>query len=104
MGTEDVVLYAKENLEHAIDLEYFNAKTNLENNLALLETIKKNREIANEIVRASKIKYDNGIGSSLDVVDAESSLKEADTNYFAALYAAIISKIDLEKALGSLTY
>lgn len=96
--------YAKENLEHAIDLEYFNAKTNLENNLALLETIKKNRDIANEIVRASKIKYDNGIGSSLDVVDAESSLKEADTNYFAALYAAIISKIDLEKALGNLTY
>lgn len=96
--------YAKENLVKSIDFEYANAKTNLENNMALLETNKKNREIATEIVRASQIKFDNGIGSSLEVVDAESSLKEADTNYFAALYAAIISKIDLEKSLGNLHY
>ncbi|MES1225960.1 MAG: TolC family protein, partial [Bacteroidota bacterium] len=96
--------YEKENLVNAVDFEYSNSKTNLENNMALLETNKQTREIAAEIVRASQVKYNNGVGSSLDVMDAESALKEAETNYYSALYSAIVSKIELEKALGNLTY
>lgn len=93
-----------ENMKQAISLEYTSSKIRLENNLASLETSKKNRTIANEIVRASKLKYDNGVGSSLEVVDAESSLKEAETNYFTALYETIVSKIEVDKSLGNITY
>lgn len=92
------------NLEQSINLDYYSAKTNLQNNIDLLQTSRINRDIANEIVRASKIKYDNGVGSSLEVVDSESSLKEAETNYYSALYEAIVAKIDLDKALGNLNY
>ena len=91
-------------LQHSINLEFESAKTNLENNIALLDASKRNRETANEIVRASKVKFDNGIGSSLEVTDAESLLKEAETNYFSALYETIVAKIDLDKSLGNLTY
>jgi outer membrane protein len=92
------------NLQQAINLDYESSKTNLENNLASLETSKKNRDIATEIVRASRLKYDNGVGSSLEVIDAESSLKEAETNYFSALYETIVSKIEVDKALGNINY
>jgi outer membrane protein len=50
------------------------------------------------------VKYDNGIGSSLEVVDAESSLREADANYLNTLYETIIARIDLDKASGNLNY
>jgi outer membrane protein TolC len=42
------------------------------------------------------------VGSNLEVVNAEASLKEAQTNYLAALYDALSAKVDLDKALGSI--
>jgi outer membrane protein TolC len=35
-------------------------------------------------------------------VDAEASLKEAQVNYYNALYDALIAKVDLDKAYGKL--
>ena len=90
------------NLKQVVSLEYATAKMSLQNNLAELETSKKNRELATEISRVSKIKYDSGVGSSLELVDAESSLKEAETNYFNSLYNTIISKLEIDKALGNI--
>ncbi len=92
------------NLEQAVSLEFSSSKTKLQNNLEMLETSKRNREIATEIVRASKLKFDNGVGSSLEVIDAESSLKEAETNYFSALYETIVAKIEVDKALGNISF
>jgi outer membrane protein TolC len=36
------------------------------------------------------------------MVTAETTLKESQTNYFSALYDAIVSKIDFDKANGTL--
>ncbi|MDX5479008.1 MAG: TolC family protein, partial [Cyclobacteriaceae bacterium] len=55
-----------------------------------------------EVFNMTKIKYSEGVGSNLEVVEADSALKEAETNYFSALYDALIAKVDLEKALGIL--
>jgi outer membrane protein len=35
-------------------------------------------------------------------VNAESSFKEAETNYYNALYNIVLSKVELDKALGKL--
>ncbi len=91
-------------LEQSINMEYKNTLTSLKNNIDNLETQKKNRELAREISRVSKIKYDQGVGSNLEVIDAESSLREAETNYYTALLEALISKIDLDKAAGLIKY
>ena len=37
-------------------------------------------DLAKEVLRVAKAKYDQGIGSSLEVTTAETSLKEAETN------------------------
>ena len=74
----------------------------LQNASSSLETQKKNIELAEEIYKVSKLKYDQGVGSNLEVMTAETALKESQTNYYNALYEALIAKIDYDKATGTL--
>ncbi|KEO74747.1 TolC family protein [Anditalea andensis] len=85
-----------------IDIEKFQARANLQNSLNTLEVQKENRELAMEVFNIAKIKFQEGVGSNLEVVDADAALKEAENNYFGALFDALIAKVDLEKALGIL--
>ncbi|KQS23911.1 TolC family protein [Dyadobacter sp. Leaf189] len=89
-------------LKQSIDLENNQAGINIKNAFATLETQKRNLTLAEEIVRVSKIKYKEGVGSNIEVINAESSLKEAQTNYFTALYDLMIAKVDLSRAKGEL--
>lgn len=91
-------------MKNGFALDYENAKTTYSNNLSSLKIVKKNQDLAKEISRVSKIKYESGVGSSLELIDAESSVKEADANYFNTLYETIISKIDLDKSTGTITF
>lgn len=89
-------------LEDNIELEKFQARSNLRNSLKTLEVQEENRALALEVFEMTQIKYEEGVGSNLEVIEADSALKEAETNYFSALYDALIAKVDLEKALGIL--
>jgi outer membrane protein TolC len=91
-----------ENVTYGLELEKENARITLASNISSLDNQRKNMKLAEEVYNIAKIKYQEGVGSSLEVVTAESSLKEAQTNYFAALYDAIDAKINLQKALGEL--
>ena len=88
--------------ENTIDLELNQANINLANAQTNLEIQKRNLDLAQEVVRVSKVKYKQGVGSNLEVTNAESSLKESQTNYYSALYDFIIAKVDLDKAQGLL--
>ena len=89
-------------LENSIDLQVKQGQITLKNAYETLQEQKANMELAQEIVRVSKIKYKAGVGSNLEVVTAEISYKEAQTNYFTTFYNALIAKVDLDKALGKL--
>lgn len=89
-------------LEQAIAVELTTAKTSLQNSISTLQFQKKNRELADEVAHVSKIKYDQGVGSNLEVVTAETSLKEAQTNYYGALFDALVAKVNYLKATGTL--
>lgn len=90
------------NLENGIELEIQQARITLENNLQILATQKENRELAEEVYRISKIKYQEGVGSSLEVTEAENALKAAETNYYQALYEALVARTAYKKATGTL--
>ena len=62
----------------------------------------RNMDLAKEVLRVSKIKYQQGVGSNMEVVNAESDLKQAQNNYFSALYDVLIAKVDLDKSQGKL--
>ena len=89
-------------LEQSIDLQVKSAKVAIVNGLETLKTQKRNLDLSQEIVRVTKVKYKSGTGSNIEVLNAESSLKESQTNYFAALYDLLLAKVDLDKARGQL--
>ncbi|MFL5764520.1 MAG: TolC family protein [Bacteroidia bacterium] len=89
-------------MKKSIDLELAASATTLQNASASLETQKKNITIAEDVARVAKLKYEQGVGSNLEVITAETALKEAQTNYYSAVFDAIIAKIDFDKANGTL--
>ena len=91
-----------ETLRQSIDLELKQASTELTNALDVLKAQEENLALAEDIARVSKIKFQEGVGTNLEVVTAETDLREAQTNYYAAIYDALIAKVNLEKATGTL--
>ncbi len=89
-------------LKNSIDLQIRQSSITLTNGLQTLQTQQRNRDLATEIVRVTRIKYKEGVGSSLEVLNAEGSLREAQTNYYSSLYDFLIAKVDQDKALGRL--
>jgi outer membrane protein len=91
-----------ESIKNSIDLDLSTSLTTLQNATASLEIQKKNITLAEDVVRVAKIKYDQGVGTNLELVSAETSLKESQINYFSALYDALVAKIDFDKANGNI--
>lgn len=92
----------EEQLLNSFNLELANARTNLTNALRTLESQKRNADLANEVYRVAQVKYQQGVGSSLEVVQAESEYKTAQNNYINALLDVLTARIDVKKALGTL--
>ncbi len=92
------------NLKNGINLEVEQAQTIYRNGLKSLENQKRNMELAKEVLRVTKIKYEQGVGSSIEVTTAETSLKESQNNYINALYDLLINKVNMDRALGKIVY
>ena len=89
-------------LKSSIDLQRSQASITMKNALESMKEQKANLDLANEISRVTRVKYQQGVGSNLEVLNAESSIKESQANYFTALYNALVAKVELEKANGTL--
>jgi outer membrane protein TolC len=89
-------------LKSSIDFQRSQSTITLKNSLESLKQQKANLMLANEISRVTRVKYQQGVGSNLEVLNAESSIKESQANYFTSLYNALIAKVELEKANGTL--
>jgi outer membrane protein TolC len=96
------VSYQREQLKNSIRMEVREKRNNLVNSLEQLDNQTENMSLAEEVYTHSKIKYQEGVGSNLEVIEADNAFKVAQTNYYNALYEALISKVDYEKALGVL--
>ncbi len=101
--TAKQVQLAQQNLQNQVSFEQAQSEAQLTNALSNLESQKENMDLAQEVYRVSKVKYQEGVGSTLEVVNAEASYKEAENNYYNALYEAIVAKIDYDKAVGALS-
>ena len=89
-------------LEQSIELQIRTSEISLKNGLSSLAAQNKNMELAAEVAQVTKAKYKQGVGTSLEVTSAETSLLEAQTNYYNALYDVLISKVDYDKANGTI--
>ena len=89
-------------LEQSIELQMRTSEISLKNGLSSLAAQNKNMELASEVAQVTKAKYKQGVGTSLEVTSAETSLLESQTNYYNALYDVLISKVDYDKATGTI--
>ncbi|MCB2409416.1 TolC family protein [Hymenobacter lucidus] len=91
-----------ETLRQSIDLQDAQSRTTLINALDVLDNQKANLDLASDVARVSRIKFQEGVGSNLEVVTAETELRAAQTNYYAAIYDVLVAKVDRDKATGEL--
>lgn len=91
-----------ENLKLMIDNDVETARIKIGNALLSMESQKKNMTLAESIYNQAKLKYDQGLGSNLEITNAQTELKTAQVNYYAALYDAVIARIDYLRAIGKL--
>jgi outer membrane protein TolC len=95
------VMKAQNDLHNAANgfkLQANSARITYENSIHSLDNQKRSRELAQEVLRAAKIKYQQGVGSNIEVTQAQTEFESADNQYIQALYNALISKVDLDKA------
>jgi outer membrane protein TolC len=91
-----------DNTRKAIDFERNAAQINLRNAIINMDAQQKNLELAERIYNTTKKKYEQGVGSSFEVLTADTELQRAQGNYFDALYQAVVAKISYLKATGKL--
>jgi len=86
--------------KNALRLQANSANVTYINGMQSLNNQKKSRELAQEVLHVAQVKYQQGVGSSLEVTQAETDFESADNQYIQALYNVLISKVDLDKAYG----
>lgn len=86
----------------ALNLAYENARTQITNSLATIESQEGNAKLAQEVLDNTQNNYQQGLASLTDLLDAENSLIEAQNNYTSALLDFKLAQIQLIKAKGEL--
>ncbi len=92
------------NLKNTVNSQYMQAMSAYKANLVTYLTLKQNVELAREVYEVIQLQYRSGVKSYLEVITAETDLRNTRVNYFNALYAVLSSKIDVQKALGQINY
>lgn len=87
-------------LERGIELEVKNTRAAFKNAQIRLENQDKNLALAQKILNTTRIKYKEGVGSSMEMAQAEQELFRTQANRMNALYELVLAKADLDKALG----
>jgi outer membrane protein TolC len=92
-----------EDQKKQINTEYDLALGTYKSNLNDWKVQQENEELAKEVYETVKLQYDEGIKTYLDLITAETDLRTSQLNYLNSLYNLLSSKIDVERAMGTLT-
>lgn len=70
--------------------------------LSTLDYQRKNMELADKVYMQTRKKYDQGLGSNIEITTALAEQRTAQTNFFNALYNAVVARVDYLNAIGKL--
>lgn len=96
---------AEENLKLAegkYKVDHENARTKLLQAQANVENDQRNVTLAESVLRVTDLQFQKGTTDLTDWLNTQNSLKEAQNGYLNSLYSYYQSRIDLEKASGTL--
>ena len=98
---EELLLYRSE-LTRAVQLEVTTTQISLQNAIENVAQRKAGRALAEKIFNTTQIKYNEGIGSSVEVHQAEVEMFKAQGEYINALYAYLEARTNVQRALGKI--
>ncbi len=96
----DIAKNNLQNLKNVISMQVDNARAAYQNAIERLDSRMENLKLAQRIYDTTKIKYKEGVGSSVELTQAEQSLYQAQSNMLKAKYDLLNAKIKLKSALG----
>jgi outer membrane protein len=90
------------NTKLGLDLEYQNAKTQIENSYIDIDNQGENVKLAEKVVRNTQSNYQLGLATLTDLLEAESALVNARNNYSNAVLQFKLAEIQLLKSKAEL--
>lgn len=87
--------------QQSYQFEVEQADSELRNAYASLQSTEQTRDLAQDVYQTTRTKYKEGVGSSLEVNEAESQLNEAEANYLAALLEYLLAQTEYQRKVGA---
>jgi outer membrane protein TolC len=92
----------QENFQESMTLQVTNAQNNLANAINEYNNQKENLALARKILNKTSIMFNEGVGSSFELSQSQQEYTSTTINYTQSLYNLLVTKLALNKALGSL--
>lgn len=86
----------------ALNYQFENAKTQLNNSVINIQTQKENTDLAKSVLDNTKNNYMNGLATLTDLLDAENALTDSQNNYTTAQLEYKLAEIQIIKSKGEL--
>jgi len=83
--------------------ELTKALLSIENAEEFVQSQRLNLARAEEGLRLAEVGYKEGINTQVEMIDAQAALTKARAFYYQSVYSHLIAKLDLQKAMGTLT-
>ena len=93
---------SQENFQQIINLQVTTAQNNLANALNEYHNQQENLALANKILTKTIIMFNEGVGSSFELSQAQQEYTNTMINYTQSVYNLLIAKLEVNKALGSI--
>jgi outer membrane protein len=88
-------------LRNSIQTQYTLAMANYRSSRDSYRVQSENLELAREVYQTIQLQYKAGTKSYLEFISAETDLRTAQVNHSNALYQVLLSKLDVQKSLGT---
>lgn len=102
--TQDRLALDLADTRNQINTEYEQALATYKSALNELNLQRENVADAREVYKIIKLQYNEGIKTYLEVITAENDLLNAQFNYYNSLYGVLSGKLDVQRALGNITF
>ncbi|NIG52551.1 TolC family protein [Chitinophaga sp. Cy-1792] len=94
--------YTMDETKQALSTQYENAKLTMRTNVTAINTQKENMELANEVYYSTQNNYKLGLAGLTDLLNAETSLTDAQNSYNNALLQYKLAELEIIKSQGNL--
>jgi outer membrane protein TolC len=91
-----------DNMKLTIDFQNAQATSSLKNAVLQVQSQRRNVDLSQSVLDLAQRKYKAGVGSNIEVTQAQTELLRAQNNYFSSLLEIINAEADLKKAHGDL--